>query len=87
MRASWKRVEDRLGELNVQGRLLASSDLTYRITYVRAEDVLHPVAVTFTPQHTIAHELGHILLNTRNESKAEKKGMGLLNAPALVAKN
>ena len=30
------------------------------------------------PQHTVAHELGHILADTANEDKAEKKAKELL---------
>jgi Zn-dependent peptidase ImmA (M78 family) len=29
--------------------------------------------------HIVAHELGHITLNTHNEAKAERKGMELLS--------
>ena len=83
---AWKRVEDHLGQLGVQGRILASSDLTYRITYVRGEDVLHPVApgVDYSAEHTIAHELGHILMRTADEDKAEKKARELMSAPVLA---
>jgi hypothetical protein len=78
---AWKRVEDHLGQLGVQGRILATSDLEYHITYVRAEDVLHPVApgLAYSAEHTIAHELGHILMHTADEDKAEKKARELLS--------
>jgi hypothetical protein len=33
------------------------------------------------PGHTIAHELGHILLHTRDEDRAEKKAGELLKEP------
>jgi hypothetical protein len=84
---AWKRVEDHLGQLGVQGRILATSDLTYRFTYVRGDDVLHPIGpgITYSPEHTIAHELGHILLNTHNEAKAERQCMMLLNVPTIIA--
>jgi Zn-dependent peptidase ImmA (M78 family) len=47
------------------------------VTYIRGFAVLHPFteAIEAQPQHTVAHELGHVLADTSNEDKAEKKAM------------
>jgi Zn-dependent peptidase ImmA (M78 family) len=54
---------------------------------VRGFYVLHPFNsdALAQPEHTIAHELGHITLNTHNEAKAERKSQELLSG-RLVAK-
>jgi hypothetical protein len=40
---AWQHVEQHMGQIDVQGRILASTDLAYHITYVRGDDVIHPV--------------------------------------------
>jgi hypothetical protein len=56
---------------------------------VRGYAVLHPFSEhpEFQSRHTIAHELGYIMLNTHNEAKAEKRGMELLkdSQPSIIA--
>jgi Zn-dependent peptidase ImmA (M78 family) len=63
------------------------TDLDRHITYVRGYMILHPISQSpeAQPRHIVAHELGHILANTHDEEKAERKGMELLNGQ-LVAK-
>jgi hypothetical protein len=65
---------------------LAATDLANKTTYVRGWALLHPFSddLVAQPKHIVAHELGHITLNTHNEAKAEKRGMELLKqSPAI----
>ncbi|HEY6770573.1 MAG TPA: hypothetical protein VI386_37995 [Candidatus Sulfotelmatobacter sp.] len=66
---------------------LAATDLESKTTYVRGWALIRPFIddLFAQPRHIVAHELGHIMLNTQNESKAEKKGTELRSGP-LVAK-
>ena len=84
--AAWHRVEMHTGQANVSGKILGLTNLENHVTYIRGFAVLHPFNDTAEaqPQHTIAHELGHILMNTSNETKAERKAQELLSAPVLV---
>jgi Zn-dependent peptidase ImmA (M78 family) len=63
------------------------TDLENHVTYIRGFAVVHPFndTVEAQPEHTIAHELGHILLSTSNEGKAERKAQELLSGQ-MVAK-
>ncbi|MCU1251559.1 MAG: hypothetical protein JWQ49_4588 [Edaphobacter sp.] len=85
--AAWHRIEMHTGQANVSGKILGSTDLENHVTYIRGFAVLHPFLDTAEaqPEHTIAHELGHILMNTSNETKAERKARELLSGQ-LVAK-
>jgi hypothetical protein len=77
--ASWQQVETHTGQTNLEGKLLGLSNLDSQMTYIRGFAVLHPFSARpeAQPQHTIAHELGHILLHTADEDKAEKIGQAL----------
>ena len=50
------------------------------LAYVRGYAVLHPFSTDALaqPDHTIAHEMSHISLNTHDEGKAERQAMRLL---------
>jgi hypothetical protein len=64
------------------------STLDAKTTYVRGWALLHPFSddLVAQPRHIVAHELGHILLNTHDEDNAEKKVLELLkSAPSVVA--
>lgn len=69
------------GQANISGKILGSTDLVNHVTYIRGFAVLHPFLDTAEaqPDHTVAHELGHIFMNTHNEDKAEKKARELLS--------
>jgi hypothetical protein len=85
--AAWHRVELHIGQQDsVGGLMLGTTDLENHVTYVRGFYVLHPFNsyALAQPQHTIAHELGHITLNTHDEAKAERKARELLSG-TLVA--
>jgi hypothetical protein len=74
--AAWHRVEQHIGQRDpVGGLVLGTSDLENHVTYVRGNYVLRPASIDelAQPDHTIAHELGHIRLNTHDEHKAERK--------------
>jgi hypothetical protein len=66
---------------------LAATDLESKTTYVRGWAPIHLFSddLFAQPRHIVAHELGHITLNTHNEAKAERRGMELL-ARQVVAK-
>jgi hypothetical protein len=86
--AAWHRVEQHIGKQDsVGGLTLGTTDLENHVTYVRGFYVLHPFSYDDMAQadHTIAHELGHITLNTHNEATAERKAQELLSGQ-LVAK-
>jgi hypothetical protein len=70
----------------VGGLVLGNSDLENHVMYVRGYYVLHPAChnALAPPDHTIAHELGHVLANTHNEAKAEEKGLSLLKGKTKV---
>jgi hypothetical protein len=83
---AWHRVEQHIGQQDsVGGLTLGTTDLENRVTYIRGYYVLHPRddRAEAQPDHTIAHELGHITLNTHNEDKAERKAGELLRSSAL----
>jgi hypothetical protein len=82
--ADWNRVVVHIGQQDSAGGLtLATTDLENHVTYIRGFYVLHPFNLddVSQPGHTIAHELGHILLHTRDEDRAEKKAGELLKEP------
>lgn len=89
--AAWSQVESHIGftfETVTHGsQLLAATDLEAKTTYVRGWALIHPFSddIVAQPRHIVAHELGHITLNTHNEAKAEKQCMVLLNEPMLRA--
>jgi hypothetical protein len=86
--AAWHRIEVHIGQQNsVGGLTLGTTDLENHVTYVRGFYVLHPFNsdALAQPDHTVAHELGHILMNTPNEDNAEKKARELLSGPVLAS--
>jgi hypothetical protein len=78
--ASWRQVEVKTGQTNVDGTIFGLSNLDGHVTFIRGWAILHPFnpRPEYQPRHTIAHELGHILLHTPDEDKAEKKARELL---------
>jgi hypothetical protein len=78
---AWDRVEVHMGQVfptptpNVTARVLAITDLETRVTYIRGFAVLQPFTsqVEAQPEHTIAHELSHIILNSHNETIVEDR--------------
>jgi Zn-dependent peptidase ImmA (M78 family) len=66
--------------------MLGTTDLENHVTYGRGFYVLHPFSSDplAQPDHTIAHELGHITLNTHNEAKAERKAQELLKETPVI---
>lgn len=85
---AWHQVEMHTGQANVSGKILGTTDLENHVTYIRGFAVLHPFLDTADaqPNHTIAHELGHILMNTRNEDKAERKAGDLMKGSSVQAR-
>ena len=83
--SSWKKIEDHIGfTFETYGNSnipLAATDLESKTTYVRGWALIHPFSddLFAQPRHIIAHELGHITLNTHNEVKAERRGMEIMN--------
>jgi hypothetical protein len=75
--AAWHRVELHTGQANISGKIVGTTDLENHVTYIRGDAVLHPFSYQLEaqPQHTIAHELGHITLNTHDEAKAENRAL------------
>lgn len=88
---AWGQVETHAGmSSDSNGQILGLTDLENDVTYIRGYAVLHPFNQSTEAQanHTIAHEIGHILTNSSNEGKAEDKANELLKgAVQLVAKN
>jgi hypothetical protein len=85
---AWQRFELMSGfQKAVNGEVMGLTDLDRHITYVRGYMILHPLSqsIEAQPRHIVAHELGHILLNTHDEEKAERKGMELLNESTIIA--
>jgi hypothetical protein len=79
---AWQRIELMSGfQKSVNGQVMGLTDLDRHITYVRGWVILHPISDTADAQarHIIAHEMGHILANTHNDEKAEKKAHELLS--------
>jgi hypothetical protein len=87
--AAWKQFAVHIGAPDSDLTIMAETDLQGRMTFVRGYTALHPLnnRAESQPEHTVAHELGHILLSTTDEGKAEKKANELLKAAsvALVA--
>lgn len=79
--AGWKQFEDHIGftfetygNSNIPpGRYRSGSE-----DDIRPGMGSHSPDLFAQPRHIVAHELGHITLNTHNEAKAERKGMELL---------
>lgn len=92
--SAWQRVEQHLGrQSDMHGVFLALTDPDNRLTYVRGEAILHPFNASdeMQPDHTIRHELGHILQNNGSCKVAEKYAVQLLELrkaqDALIAEN
>jgi hypothetical protein len=88
--AAWTQVESHIGftieTVTTKGTPLAATDLSGRTTYVRGYALIHPFSddIVAQPRHIVAHELGHITLNTHNEAKAERQCMMLLSEPTII---
>jgi hypothetical protein len=86
--AAWQRVMVHIGQQeSSKGLILGTTDRDSKVTYIRGFYVLSPynTEADAQPEHTVAHELGHIMANTSNEAKAERKAQELLSG-GLVAK-
>jgi hypothetical protein len=89
--AAWTKIADHIGftfETVTHGsQPLAATDLSGKTTYVRGFALIHIFSddIVAQPRHIVAHELGHITLNTHNEAKAEHQCMVLLNEPTVIA--
>lgn len=83
----WKKAEHQIDRPDNTGVILGATFLKSHTTYIRGYAAVHPVNYLSTaqPEHTIAHELGHILLNTANEDKAERKADELMKTVSVVA--
>jgi hypothetical protein len=78
---AWNRVEQHLGrQYRSDGLYLAFTDPDNRVTYVRGNMVLHPFSSSdlMQPDHTIRHELGHILQHEASCDMAERYAAQLL---------
>ncbi|MGF7180361.1 hypothetical protein [Tunturiibacter psychrotolerans] len=79
--SAWQKIEVMSGfPKALNGQIMGLTDLERKITYVRGWVMLHPLSPDqdAKPRHVIAHELGHVLANTRDEVKAEAKGQELM---------
>ncbi|WP_433963687.1 hypothetical protein [Tunturiibacter gelidiferens] len=79
--AAWKRVQVHIDQFDPIGyKILGTTNLEGHVTYIRGFYVLHPASTNALaqPDHTIAHELGHITMNTHDERRAERKAEELL---------
>jgi hypothetical protein len=80
--AGGKQFEDHIGftleTFGTSNMPLAATDLESKTTYVRGWALIHPFSddLFAQPRHIVAHELGHITLNTHNEAQAERRGDG-----------
>lgn len=71
---SWRLVETRMGQQSDQEhKILASTAIDERYTYIRGWAMTHPFSDVpeAQPDHTIRHELGHILNKSHDERVAE----------------
>ncbi len=78
---AWKTVEAHLGrESNMSGVYLALTEFDQHLTYIRGDAVLHPIsnAQEMQVDHTIRHELAHILLKSGDCAAAERYATGML---------
>jgi len=78
---AWERVERHLGRASDgRGAYLALTQYDQRLTYIRATLVLHPLNTSPEMQvdHTIRHELAHILLKSGSCEDAERYGRSML---------
>jgi hypothetical protein len=86
--AAWKRVEAHIGQMNsVHGETLGITDLESRVTYLRGFALIQPFTaeVEGQPEHTIVHELSHIILNNHDEVKVEKRARLIMQQHATQA--
>jgi hypothetical protein len=84
---AWHRVEKHTVQDITGGRMVGGTDRANHFTYIRGYAITHPFDASSNsqPDHIIAHELGHILADTSDEAKAEKKARELLNEPTVIA--
>jgi hypothetical protein len=68
--AGWRRFL-RLSRREEQAAIYASTNLAGRTTYIRGDKLLYPFDLRAEPNAIIAHELAHIQLNSRSESRAD----------------
>jgi hypothetical protein len=84
---AWRRVEKHTGQDITGGRMVGGTDRANHFTYIRGYAITHPFdsSPDSQPDHIIAHELGHILADTSDEGKAEKKAHELMNESTVIA--
>jgi hypothetical protein len=73
---AWAKVERHVAWTG-PGRTMGLTNLDAGITYVRGWDLVHPFDNTekMRPSHIIAHELAHIMLDTRDEATADRQAV------------
>lgn len=70
---AWQRWEQHISWNEGGSPLLALTDRASKVTYLRGDAILHPaMPAAARPEHVIAHELGHIMLNSSDESAVDK---------------
>lgn len=70
--AGWEQFLQRSGTVD-RGETYASTDLERHITYLKGTTLLNPDDFRAPPIHIIGHEMGHIWLNSNDESAAERQ--------------
>lgn len=85
----WTRLQRHVGlQVKLNSEVLAFTNLEVRATCIRGWMVIHPVdnSPEAQPDHTIRHELGHILESSGDENLAERRAKLLLRQKLLTQK-
>jgi hypothetical protein len=70
---AWQRWERHISWNENGSPLLALTDRSSKVTYLRGPSILNPaMQAAARPEHFIAHELAHIALNSSDESAVDK---------------